>query len=131
METQTKPEHSQMKIAICAQSNNVQSTVDSRFGRTSYFAVYDDAAKQWNFIVNNQNLQAVQGAGIQAAQTIIDADANILIACHVGPKAMAALKANNIAVYKADINVTLEQAVSSYLAGRLIPIEQSDVEGHW
>ena len=120
-----------MKIAICSQSNNTEATVDSRFGRSAFFAVYDDAVKQWEFIGNQQNLQAAQGAGIQAAQAIIDEEVGILIASNVGPKAMAALGANKIAVFKIGSDVTLQQALTEYQSGQLVQIQQANVEGHW
>ena len=120
-----------MKIAICSQSNNPQSNVDSRFGRAALFAIYDDTADAWEFIENRQNLQAVQGAGIQAAQTIIDSGVEILIAANVGPKAMAAMNAGGIAVFEADTAKTIQQAVNEYRAGQLNQLQQSNVEGHW
>lgn len=120
-----------MKIGVCTQSNDLQATVDSRFGRAAFFAVYDDAAKEWEFIENNQNLQAAQGAGIQAAQAIIDAEVNVLLAASVGPKAMAALNANGVPVFKAETGIPLEQAIAEYTSGHLTPIQQANVEGHW
>ena len=120
-----------MKIAFCSQSDNTESKVDVRFGRAAFFGVYDDTAKQWKFVPNSQNLQAAQGAGIQAAQTIIDEEVDALIASNVGPKAMAALGANQIAVFKINSDVTLEQALAEYQAGKLAKIQQANVEGHW
>lgn len=120
-----------MKIAICSQSNDAQATVDSRFGRAGYFAIYDDAEKKWEFIPNTQNLQAAQGAGIQAAQAVIDAEINILLASNVGPKAMAALQANGIPVFQTAAGQTLEQALADYTAGKLKQIQEANVEGHW
>lgn len=120
-----------MKIAVCTQSNDLQSAVDSRFGRTAWFAVYDDTTSRWEFIANHQKLQAAQGAGIQAAQAVIDADAQVLIAANVGPKAMAALTANGIVVCQAVAGQTVQQAVNDYTAGKLTQIQQANVEGHW
>ena len=120
-----------MKIAVCTQFNHVQATVDSRFGRAAFFAVYDDAAKEWEFVENSQNLQAAQGAGIQAAQAIIDAEVNVLLASSVGPKAMAALISNGIAVFKAEAGTTLEQVLTEYNSGHLAQMHQANVEGHW
>jgi predicted Fe-Mo cluster-binding NifX family protein len=120
-----------MKIAVCSQSNKVQSNVDSRFGRAAFFGIYNDATKEWKFIENTQNLQAAQGAGIQSAQAIIDADVNVLLASNIGPKAMAALIANGIAVFTTDAGTTLEQAISEYNLGHLTRMQQANVEGHW
>lgn len=120
-----------MKIAICAQSNDLEATVDSRFGRTAFFAVYDDVEKQWEFIANHQNLQAAQGAGIQAAQTVVDVDADMLIAVNVGPKAMAALGVNGVAIFKIDPGQTVQQVLTEYQTGNLTQMQQANVEGHW
>ena len=55
-----------MKIAVCTQGIDRESQVDVRFGRSAYFAVYDDVSDNWSFIANDQNLQAAQGAGLHA-----------------------------------------------------------------
>ncbi len=120
-----------MKIAVCAQSNNVQANVDSRFGRAAFFAVFDDSTNQWEFIENRQNMQAAQGAGIQAAQTVMDAEIDALLACNVGPKAMSALSPNGIAVFQADAQLTLQEALDAYRNDKLMPIDQANVDGHW
>lgn len=120
-----------MKIAICSQSNDVNAMVDSRFGRSAFFAVYDDVSGQWEFIANSQNLQAPQGAGIQAAQAVINTGAENLIAANVGPKAMAALTANGISVFGANTTMTLEQTLEAYKKGSLEQLQDSNVEGHW
>lgn len=120
-----------MKIAVCSQSNTVQSSVDSRFGRAAFFAVYDEDTNEWEFMENSQNLQAAQGAGVQAAQTIVDADADVLIAANIGPKAIAALNAAGVAVFAANAAKTIQQAVADYRAGQLTQIQQANVEGHW
>jgi len=120
-----------MKIVVCAQSNTHKAMIDSRFGRTSFWAVWDTYAKQWTFVPNEQNLQAAQGAGIQAAQAILDIGAQVLIACNVGPKAMAVLQANEIQVYQAPTGISIENTIKAFEAGQLNQIENANVEGHW
>lgn len=120
-----------MKIAICAQSNDRHSNVDSRFGRAAFFGIYDTEAKEWDFIPNQQNLQAAQGAGIQASQNVIDAEADVLLAANVGPKAMAALGAGGIKVFNVEGSLSLQQAVEDYAAGKLVNLQEANVEGHW
>lgn len=120
-----------MKIAICAQAKTIESAVDTRFGRTGCFAVYDDTTRQWGFVDNIQNLQAAQGAGIQAAQAVINTEADVLLACNVGPKAMAALEANGIAVFKTDAGLSLQETLENYNTGKLTQLQKANVEGHW
>jgi predicted DNA-binding protein (UPF0251 family)/predicted Fe-Mo cluster-binding NifX family protein len=126
-----KPRSDTMKIVLCAQTNSPQAAIDSRFGRTAFWAVYDDQTKQYEFIANHQNLQAAQGAGIQAAQAVLDADGGILIACNVGPKAMAVLQAGGVQVFQAPSGMNVEQAVAAYQAGQLQQIQNANVKGHW
>ena len=120
-----------MKIAVTSTGKTLDSQVDLRFGRTAFFAVYDETAEQWDFLTNQQNLQASQGAGIQAAQTVIDAEVDVLLASNVGPKAMAALNVNGIHVFGTEAGTSLEQAVSSYKSGSLKQMQESNVKGHW
>jgi len=120
-----------MKIAVCTQGIDRESQVDVRFGRSAYFAVYDDVSDNWSFIANDQNLQAAQGAGLQAAQSVLDADVEVLIAVNVGPKAIAAMLAQNVAVYKVATNVTALQALQQYKDQKLQKLDQPNVSGHW
>jgi predicted Fe-Mo cluster-binding NifX family protein len=120
-----------MKIVVCSQSDTSKAMVDSRFGRTTFWAIWDTQSQQWAFLPNEQNLQAAQGAGIQAAQAVLDTEANVLIACNVGPKAMTVLLANGIEVYLAQADIALENAIKAFEDGQLKRIENANVEGHW
>lgn len=51
-----------MKVAITSKGNALDSVLDSRFGRCSYFAIYDTESKKVEF-VENPNLNANEGAG--------------------------------------------------------------------
>ena len=120
-----------MKIAICATEARCEGVIDSRFGRAAFFAVYDDAADSWEFIENAQNLQAAQGAGIQSAQHLLDAGADVLLTCHLGPKAARVLLGEGVSVFQITPGLTLTEAAAAYKGGTLEPLEQSNVEGHW
>lgn len=51
-----------MKIAITSTGNSLESTLDSRFGRCSYFVIYDTDSQAIEFIPN-PNKENVEGAG--------------------------------------------------------------------
>jgi predicted Fe-Mo cluster-binding NifX family protein len=51
-----------MKVAITSTGNSPESTLDSRFGRCSYFVVYDTESQATEFIPN-PNKESVEGAG--------------------------------------------------------------------
>ena len=120
-----------MKIAVCATDKSAAAPVSNRFGRAEYFAVYDNGRSDWMFIENSQDTQAAQGAGIQAAQKIIDSGATTLLALNVGPKAIKALTANKVKVYMAAANKSLTDVVKMYEQGKLEEITEANVEGHW
>jgi len=59
-----------MKLIITATGPALDDAVDPRFGRARYFVLVDDATGETTAHSNEVNLQAAQGAGIQAAQTV-------------------------------------------------------------
>lgn len=120
-----------MKIAICSEQNRPDSVISQRFGRSPWIAVYDKNTSQWDFAANNQNLDAVQGAGIQTAQNILNTGASIVLACNLGPKAMSVLQAANAKVYQAQENSGIDTNVEMFLQGALELMKQANVEGHW
>ncbi len=119
-----------MKIAVTTERPELDSPVDPRFGRAKHFAIVDAATKQVTFLDNIQNLNATQGAGIQAARTIIDAGCRVLITGHVGPKAYTTLQAGGIQTCTGATGTLLE-AVDKWEAGGLETADKPNVEGHW
>ena len=59
-----------MKIVVTSQGTNLDSPVDPRFGRAKHFLLVDSDTMQTTAHDNAQNLNAPQGAGIQAAQAV-------------------------------------------------------------
>jgi predicted Fe-Mo cluster-binding NifX family protein len=51
-----------MKIAISSTGNNLESALDRRFGRCSYFVVHDTETRATEFIPN-PNKDSLEGAG--------------------------------------------------------------------
>jgi predicted Fe-Mo cluster-binding NifX family protein len=79
---------------------------------------------------NSQNLNAAQGAGIQAAATVSRLGATVLITGHCGPKAFRALMAAGIKIYTGATG-TVSEAIAQFKAGKLSLADAADVEGHW
>jgi predicted Fe-Mo cluster-binding NifX family protein len=119
-----------MKIAITAEEPGPGSLIDPRFGRSKLFVIYDDQMESWEYMDNTQNLQAVQGAGIQSAANIVNAGCQVLISGHCGPKAFAALSKAGVTVYSAS-NSTVKDAIDLFKDGKLKKIDTADVDGHW
>jgi len=119
-----------MKIAVPASNPTPTAVVEARFARAPLFLVFDDTNGSWETVANTQVLNTVQGAGIQAAETLVRQQVNAVLTTHCGPKAFRALQAAGISVYT-EITGTIDDAVRLLLAGALQPAIGPDVEGHW
>jgi predicted Fe-Mo cluster-binding NifX family protein len=119
-----------MKIAVSTAGNSPDAQVDPRFGRARMFMLYDSELETWQAVENSQSLNAVQGAGIQAADTVAKAGAAAVLTGHCGPKAFRVLNAAGIKVY-IGLSGTVAEALAAYQSGQLIEATGPDVEGHW
>ncbi len=119
-----------MKVAVAATGSTLESSVDSRFGRAPGFIVIDIEDGKFSFADNNQNLNAAQGAGIQAAQNVASTGAGAVLAPNFGPKAFQVLQAAGIKMYICS-TMPVQEAVEAYKAGKLTEITSANVQGHW
>jgi len=119
-----------MKIAITATDKNISSDVDPRFGRAKYFIIVDTDSDKTVTHDNAQNLNAAQGAGIQAAETVARLGAEAVITGNAGPKAFRTLNAAGIKVYLCP-GGTVVEAIRSFKDGELKESTAANVEGHW
>ena len=85
-----------MKIAIPV--NDDQTTVCPSFGRAPYFRVSDTQSDDES-ILENPAAHSEGGAGIRAAQAVLDAKADAVIAPRLGENAANVLKTAGIALY--------------------------------
>ena len=119
-----------MKIVVTSKGKTLESQVDPRFGRAANFVLIDTDTGAFEGHDNAQNLNAAQGAGIQAAETVSRLGAEAVITGHCGPKAFRTLRAAGVHVVVA-AQGTVAQAVEAFQTGKLKPAESADVEGHW
>ncbi len=119
-----------MKIAISSRGDALGAAVDPRFGRAAKFILFDTATGSFEVRDNAQSLNAAQGAGIQAAETISRLGAQAVITGHCGPKAFRTLQAAGIQVVTG-AQGTVADVVDAFRKGTLRPAESADVEGHW
>jgi len=119
-----------MKIVVTSAGTDLSAAVDTRFGRAVNFIVYDTDSGSFSVHDNAQNLNAMQGAGIQAAQNVADLGVQAVITGHVGPKAFAVLQKAGIAMYTGATG-TVQDAVDAFKNGTLSKTDNATVEGHW
>lgn len=84
-----------MIIMISSQGKSIDSQPNPRFGRTSYFIKYDLDKDSWSAF-ENMAVSQRGGAGVAAAQFLIDHKTNIAISGHFGPNAYQTLNAAGI-----------------------------------
>ena len=82
-----------MKIVVTASGRTLADAMDTRFGRARYFLLVDSDTGTVAAHDNAQNLNAVQGAGIQAAEAVARLGAEAVVTGNVGPKAFRTLAA--------------------------------------
>ena len=74
-----------MKIAITSTGNSLDASLDSRFGRCSYFVIYDTESQSTEFIPN-PNKEALEGAGPASVQLIASRGVKKVVSGEFGAK---------------------------------------------
>ncbi|MCK9521842.1 MAG: NifB/NifX family molybdenum-iron cluster-binding protein [Proteobacteria bacterium] len=106
-----------MKIAITANTTELTSLVDARFGRCAYFLIVDLDDMQVTAVPNRAQEQN-DGAGIQAARIVMENGATAVLTGHCGPNAHRTLSAAGIAVYTGITGIAAE-AMAQFRDGKL------------
>ncbi|HSR03953.1 MAG TPA: NifB/NifX family molybdenum-iron cluster-binding protein [Proteiniclasticum sp.] len=119
-----------MKIAIPVDEKSIESSVCASFGRTPYFLIYDTDNSESLFI-DNSAAESAGGAGIKAAQIIVDNKAHILLTPRCGENAADVLKASDIVIYKTQ-TVSAKDNISAYISEKLPLLNEihSGFHGH-
>jgi predicted Fe-Mo cluster-binding NifX family protein len=118
-----------MKIVITATSPNLDSAIDSRFGRAAYFIVVDADTLKWQ-AYPNPGAGASGGAGTQAAQFIAHQDVQAAVSGDFGPNAYNALYAAGIAMHLLGACQTVREAVEQFKADQLAQVGAPTSVGH-
>ncbi len=109
-----------MKVVVSSSGADKTSMVDPRFGRCSYFIFVDTETDTLDAVVN-QAVSSGHGAGIQAAQSVIEAGAEAVISRRVGPNAFQVLAAAGLTIYESGA-ASVEEAMAALKAGELTAV---------
>jgi predicted Fe-Mo cluster-binding NifX family protein len=120
-----------MKIVVSADGPDLEARVDPRFGRAPYFIFIDPDTLEFEAMTNQPNLQAAQGAGIQAAAMVTRRRPQAVVTGNCGPKAYHTLVAAGIPVVLGVVGGSVREAVQQYQQGKLKPAQGPNVAGHW
>ena len=117
-----------MKVAVSATGKNLDSGVDPRFGRASYFLIVDTENMSAEAL-DNTNITSAHGAGIGAAQLIASKGVKAVITGHVGPNAYQSLNAAGVKIYTIHAG-SVKEAVDGFAAGSLCQVNGPTSAGH-
>ncbi|MGD2066928.1 MAG: NifB/NifX family molybdenum-iron cluster-binding protein [Candidatus Bathyarchaeota archaeon] len=118
-----------MKICVSASSGSLDAEVDSRFGRCPYFVIVDSETMEFDVVANDSS-GAAHGAGIQAAQTVVNMGVKVVLTGNVGPNAFNVLSATGITIVTG-ASGSVKEAVDKYKQGELQEVDNPTVGGHF
>ena len=108
-----------MVLVISAQQPQLNGAINPRFGRSPWFVKMDTQTKDWEALPNPGADQS-GGAGITAAQFVVDQGANLVISGDFGPNAAKVLQAANVEMSRFPEDVkTVEDVIKQFEKGEL------------
>lgn len=107
-----------MRVCISATGKNLDAVLDPRFGRAVYFLIVDNQGRLIKAI-KNTGVQAMQGAGITAAQIVAQEKVNVVISGNVGPKALMVLGSSGIKIFLCRPGMKVKDVFRKYQKGEL------------
>lgn len=117
-----------MRIVVSAQGENLEAAASPVFGRCPIYLFVDTETLDFEALANPaMNLGG--GAGIQAAQFVVNEGAEAVLTGNLGPNAFGVLQAAGVPAYLVGEG-TVGQAVEAHKAGRLQPMGGANVAGH-
>jgi predicted Fe-Mo cluster-binding NifX family protein len=118
----------QMKIVISSQGEVLEAATSPVFGRCPTFVFVDTETMESQALPNPAMSQG-GGAGIQAAQFVVERGAQAVLTGNLGPNAFDVLEAAGVPGYLVPEG-TVRQAVEAFKANRLQPMGGANVAAH-
>ncbi len=108
-----------MVVMVSAQQAEFESPVEGRFGRSPWLVRVDTETQEWKAFPNPGAGQS-GGAGVAAAQFVIDQQASVVISGDFGPNAANAFRAAKIEMRLFSDGIhSVKQAVEALQQGKL------------
>lgn len=107
-----------MRVALSSTGSDTDSNIDPRFGRARWFLIWDTETDDVSAIDNVASVEAASGAGIAAAQRVIDAGATCVLTGRCGPKATAVLGGAGIRIVDG-VSGSATAAIEAFREGQL------------
>ena len=104
----------------------MDAPVEARFGRAPYYIIVDTDTMAHDAI-ENPNVSAGVGAGIQSAQLIAERDVKFVLTGNCGPNAFNVFGAAGVQII-VGVTGTVLQAVEQFKSGAFVATNQPNVE---
>lgn len=117
-----------MRIVVSAEGDTLDSPASPVFGRCPTYIFVDSETMQFEAVPNPAMNQG-GGAGIQAAQFVVERGAQAVLSGNLGPNAFDVLQAAGIPSYLVPEG-TVRQAVEALKAGQVQPMGGANVAAH-
>jgi predicted Fe-Mo cluster-binding NifX family protein len=117
-----------MRIVVSAQGDTLESPTSPVFGRCPTYVFVDSETMSFEATPNPAMSQG-GGAGIQAAQFVVERGAQAVLTGNLGPNAYDVLAAAGIPGYLVPEG-TIRQVVEAFKAGQLQPMGGANVVAH-
>jgi predicted Fe-Mo cluster-binding NifX family protein len=112
-----------MIICVTSSGNSIDSVLDPRFGRCSYFVISDLKTNEHS-IIENAAGSSGGGAGISSGQLMVEKNVEVIITGNVGPNAMNVLKTAGIEIYRGE-NTSVNENIENFKSGLLQKITKT------
>jgi len=117
-----------MRIAITSVGKELDSNLDPRFGRCSYFLIIETDDLSFE-VFENENAALGGGAGIQSAQFVASKGAQAVITGNCGPNTLQTFTAAGVQVYVGQAG-PIKDIVNKYKNGELTPTTEANAPLH-
>ncbi|MHA2203958.1 MAG: NifB/NifX family molybdenum-iron cluster-binding protein [Candidatus Hodarchaeales archaeon] len=107
-----------MKIGLPSTGNELSSPFANIFGRCSHFIIVETETQEILETYPNSAINAAGGAGIQAAQSLVNHQVEAVIAPQMGSNAFRVLQGAGVIVYSGLIG-TLELNIENFKKEKL------------
>ena len=112
-----------MNLFISAKEPKPDSPIEERFGRSPYLVKSDTETDEWEAFINPGANQS-GGAGVAAAQFVVDKKGEAVISGAFGPNAANAFRAAKIPMYLFSKETgTVQLAIDHFMQGKLAKFE--------
>ena len=117
-----------MKVCVTSSGKSLDAQLDPRFGRCRYFIIVETESLELEAI-DNTAAAAMHGAGIKAAQIVINKDIETVITGNIGPNAYQALSTTGIRIITG-VQGTVKELVERYKKGEFKSTSNFTVPAH-